>query len=543
MAFLFKVGKYTYHHGNIQNSVYLWRIDICVNEQELVNRHYRIRNNLKQTIQVYHTRAMRKEFIDTVELYVGKVEKARMRYIYSTWLNDSAAPINSETRDVDDRVETMFELGDPDLITDFREINESRLPKYDIFWEYASKYLEGEAQESILAVDERRHDIFQHLAVAISTRDFRNQVLKICPPNIPIPSIQWIRLQFWPKNPTYRSSLQFTGKLPIKFMVQSRQLRCNHEDLHYASALFRYQKEMAILLQMNSWLVFMDDKHRCKVGEPGYPVAAVERGRQVIVSKNNAFKVADHDFTKCGIIPSVTMLCNIPATIEESFYRGQVYIGLKDPIFQPSDSLRHMAELYNILNSTNENKPYLFLYTDGGPDHRVTYVRVQLALIALFLKLDLDLLIAVRTPPGHSWKNPVERIMSILNLGMQCIGLMRSKMGDDLEDIMKKCNTMEEIRTRSNNEPQLKEELINSLQAPITLMKGIFERLSLKDESFMTYESATNEEIKNLWESLLEIEDSLEMDDRTRKDIKDKVSHFSIFILFYYLFHYLKINQ
>ena len=193
-----------------------------------------------------------------------------------------------------------------------------------------------------------------------------------------------------------------------------------------------------------------------------------------------------------------------------------------------------MAELYNILNSTNENKPYLFLYTDGGPDHRVTYVRVQLALIALFLKLDLDLLIAVRTPPGHSWKNPVERVMSILNLGMQCIGLMRSEMDDDLEDIMKKCNSMEEIRTHSNNEPRLKEELINSLQAPTSLMKGIFERLSLKDESFLTYESATEEEIKILWESLLEIEDSLEMDDRTKKDIKDKVCYFKvIYFLFY----------
>ncbi|RIA78868.1 hypothetical protein C1645_882972, partial [Glomus cerebriforme] len=224
LAFPFKIGKYTYHHGNVQNSVYIWRID----------------NNI-------------------VELYI-------------------------ETQNIDDRVEMMFELGDPDLITDFREINE---------------------------------------------------VLKICPPNIPIPSIQWIRLQFWPKNPTHKNSLQFTGKLPVKFMVQARQLRCDHEDLHYASALFRYQKEMAILLQVNSWLIFMDDKHRCKVGEPGYPVAAVERGRQVIVSKNNVFKVADHDFTKC-------------------------------------------------------------------------------ALIALFLKLDLDLLIAVRTPPGHSWKNPVERIMSIL---------------------------------------------------------------------------------------------------------------------------------
>ena len=37
----------------------------------------------------------------------------------------------------------MFELGDPDLITDFCEINEGRLSNYDIFWEYSSKYLEG----------------------------------------------------------------------------------------------------------------------------------------------------------------------------------------------------------------------------------------------------------------------------------------------------------------------------------------------------------------------------------------------------------------
>ncbi|GBB84908.1 hypothetical protein RclHR1_01150012 [Rhizophagus clarus] len=74
-AFLFKAGKYTYYHGNIQNSVYLWRIDNNANEEELANKHYKIRNNLKQTIQIYHTRAMRKEFIDTVELCIGKVER------------------------------------------------------------------------------------------------------------------------------------------------------------------------------------------------------------------------------------------------------------------------------------------------------------------------------------------------------------------------------------------------------------------------------------------------------------------------------------
>ena len=72
-------------------------------------------------------------------------------------------------------------------------------------------------------------------------------------------------------------------------------------------------------------LVFLDDKHRCKVGEPGMPVAAVDRGKQVIVTMTGKkFCDADHDFTKCGMIPSVMLICNVPSTIEESFYSGQV---------------------------------------------------------------------------------------------------------------------------------------------------------------------------------------------------------------------------
>ena len=104
-----------------------------------------------------------------------------------------------------------------------------------------------------------------------------------------------------------------------------------------------------------------------------------------------------------------------------------------------------MAELYKILKCQDETKPYLLLYTDGGPDHRVTYICVQMALIALYLKLDLDLLVAVRTPPGHSWKNPVERIMSILNLGLQCIGLMRNEMSEESEKIFVNNHKMSHI--------------------------------------------------------------------------------------------------
>ncbi|CAI2196746.1 19163_t:CDS:1, partial [Funneliformis geosporum] len=91
------------------------------------------------------------------------------------------------------------------------------------------------------------------------------------------------------------------------------------------------------------------DKHHCKVGEPGFPVAAVERRKRVVVSRDTTFAVTDYDYTKLGIIPSVIMVCNIPESINGDFYVRKVNIGLKDPIFQPSSPLRQATELYDIL--------------------------------------------------------------------------------------------------------------------------------------------------------------------------------------------------
>lgn len=40
---------------------------------------------------------------------------------------------------------------------------------------------------------------------------------------------------------------------------------------------------------------------------------------------------------------------DIPETMEGSFYRGQVHVGLKDAVFQASSPLPHATELKNIL--------------------------------------------------------------------------------------------------------------------------------------------------------------------------------------------------
>ena len=111
-------------------------------------------------------------------------------------------------------------------------------------------------------------------------------------------------------------------------MVQARQFRQSHIDCHYASALFRYEKEFAIKYKKYADFIAMDDKHTCKVGEPGLPVAAVERGKEVIVAKNQSLQVTDNDFTKFSVSPSVMMEINVPDDMEGSFYDGQIHVGI-----------------------------------------------------------------------------------------------------------------------------------------------------------------------------------------------------------------------
>ena len=170
-------------------------------------------------------------------------------------------------------------------------------------------------------------------------------------------------------------------------MVQQRQWRHSHIDAHYAAAIFRYMREYALELREYCAFICLDDKHKLKVGEPNCPVAAVKRGRGVPVRANQFLTVADHDFTKFGLVPSVVLVNDIPEEISGSWYRGQVHVLLKDTVFEPSSPFRHACELYNVLQSSSVSKSVLFLYADGGPDHRLTLC-VCTALLGLSILKD-----------------------------------------------------------------------------------------------------------------------------------------------------------
>ena len=157
------------------------------------------------------------------------------------------------------------------------------------------------------------------------------------------------------------------------------------------------------------------------------------------------------------------------------------------------------------------------MYTDGGPDHRLTYVSVQIALIALFLELDLDFLCAVRTPPHNSWKNPAERIM---NLALQGVGIARGQTA--FEDHLQRCKNIKQIRDRAKTVPGLEIDILDSLERPKRLLSCLFQRLMLKEEPFSVFTPASEEVISSLWENIQQIDSSLERKDTTQKLIQDK---------------------
>ena len=142
---------------------------------------------------------------------------------------------------------------------------------------------------------------------------------------------------------------------------------------------------------------------------------------------------------------------------------------------------------------------------------------VQLSLIALFLKLDLDLLVAGRTAPSHSWANPVERIMSIVNLGIQCIGVMRERASDEFEKAAEKCNSIKEIRS---NCAEFTSEVSSSLSPSKDLLNSIMTRLELKGRQFNIFQSAPESEIDSFFNILLKIDSSLSKSNTTKKSIE-----------------------
>ncbi|CAJ0895890.1 20155_t:CDS:2, partial [Entrophospora sp. SA101] len=485
---------YRYYHGNYLGTLnFVWKIS-QINEHDK-NKETRNISKIYEEIPIYFTRQMKKSVINKYSLLI-KASSSVMKVLYQDLTGDVSKPNDEQSKDIQERIKLMLDTQDPDIMIDLRKTIGERSTKFDIFWDEMEDYF----NENSPSVHERRYTTTLYMPIAMSVNDLlqtilerlRNKYNGDIPPEIEIPSNEWVRLQFWPKSEFARS--RNTGRFRIRYKVQARQLRKFHVDAHYCAALWKYFCEFSIKFKDHTTLICADDKHKVPIGEFVATSTGI-RNKQSITPLDGILNSSDHDFTKLSLTPSVSLFVDIPNEITESFYKGQVYVAYKDTILQPSSALCHSTEFYNNYCAQFQNhlaKPkILLLYTDA----------------------------AVRTAPYYSWANPAERMMSILNLALQGVALKRESMSESSEKYFDKLKNLSDICIGSEKNSIFK-ELIESMKKTQDFLNERTSHLSLHDTKFRSSSPALESDIETLFASILLIEERITINDTASVELK-----------------------
>ena len=214
-----------------------------------------------------------------------------------------------------------------------------------------------------------------------------------------------------------------------------------------------------------------------------------------------------------NLTPSVNLICDIPQEASDSFYSGQIYIGLKNSLFQVFDPFRHAAELIDVLRNYYQDyqiPEFLCLLTDAGCDHNIKHLFVQCTLLTLFKVCNFDILNVERCAPYHSFVNHAEICMLLLNIGLQCLALERHKAGP-FESTVKSCSTMKSIRRKATECQGLNEAYTSSIEAPIQKVESSFSILDLKGKQVKIFKP--NRDCKELINMLAVIEPTIKSEE------------------------------
>lgn len=401
----------------------------------------------------------------------------------------------------------------------------AKLDKFANFWAATEEVLAG---NDYTVAEERRHGATTWISpLCVSMRDLMSKcetkMEEMFPGSISnlIPSYEYFRLQFVPRNSHSRVSKRYYGRFDVKFGLQKRTLYKAHVDQHYGAKQFQFLKIMAGEIECsgklaleysfsfsisgkfseNSIVFFLDDKASIPVGFEGAPVSATRRQRHVLMAglDGRGLNVMDHDNIPQHLVPSVSIKLAPPKELSESWYRGKPMIILKDAIFEASSAFRHAAELIKNFEDSDLQKSIVFVGTDGGPDHNVTSIQVMLSYIAVFAELDLDYLCAVRTPPNFSVINPAERFMSTANIALIGVALARNVLGKN-EKKVRSLLSKKQWRDAHEKHPETdyRQLAIDGTKDARDLLSARFQSLSYKGEQVRLGCAATDDEIEAL---------------------------------------------
>ena len=118
------------------------------------------------------------------------------------------------------------------------------------------------------------------------------------------------------------------------------------------------------------------------------------------------------------------------------------------------------------------------------------------------------MIITLRTAPGHSFKNPTERVNCILNLSLYRMGIMlkNARMPVPSARIWKKTQTMQQpddVRKLLDQDREVNIKLLKeSCDPTITLMKDIFSWLKLKENYLQPCDVAEDDAVSEMFDGI-----------------------------------------
>ena len=92
---------------------------------------------------------------------------------------------------------------------------------------------------------------------------------------------------------------------------------------------------------------------------------------------------------------------------------------------------------------------------------------------------------------------------------------MRTKVSEKPEEQLKNANSLADLR-QAADDPDVRAAIVESLEAPISLLEERIGRLQLKDQPVQVFRAASDEQIDDLWSEMSGVDPSLARFDTTQ---------------------------
>ena len=524
-----KCVLWTFDNGpGAPQSIFAFTVDPNDNLQTILDRTNKLKPKLQSLQKFFFPREFYQQFYERIGAVTG-ISSQDLKLVCSMTMGDD--------RKFDGEVQKRFEeavmSGDPDFVYDMRYFNGSDIKYKEYLAEFRS------AVQEYMVEDRGRHEtkydgtVISKVSFGFSLKQMFKAVcakVKEKNPDCPLPqSESMISRYLIPRTKAAaESACRSEPLIPLKLAMQQKVIEKPSVDAHYNAAQYKYIRSFAVELGQDVvCMVGWDDKTGVDVGEPEQPTVATQHAGKSWVHQERPVGEGQHTFHKTNLTPSVRLVHEIGESVDDSFYRGLPQVVIKDSIFQPSSSSRHATELFQMFQSKPDlRKPVKILTNDGGSDHTIRHERNIAAMLALFLWLPETLfLINFQMAAYRSAYHPVEKLNCILNLAWNGVSLSRGLFEDPvLEKAFGQCNSMADVRIKAERHPGIQKALQKSLEPSIKILEDRAKQASLKENSFETFMPASEDEIKQFLNILLEIDDEFDVE---RFLDKKKPFHFS----------------